>query len=69
MGATPALIAGYLDVDSRTQPANPTNIGAYANDYAQKGTVVELNEGYANGYFTYNFADTGQLKQNYTARK
>ncbi|MBK6667277.1 MAG: hypothetical protein IPG48_14335 [Saprospiraceae bacterium] len=54
LDATPAAISGYLDVDSRTQPANATNIGAYADDYAQTGSVVELHEGYANGYFTYN---------------
>ncbi|MBK9583581.1 MAG: hypothetical protein IPO48_17290 [Saprospiraceae bacterium] len=54
LDATPAAIAGYLDVDSRTQLASATNIGAYADDYAQTGSVVELHEGYANGYFTYN---------------
>ncbi|MBK7699926.1 MAG: hypothetical protein IPJ39_14965 [Saprospiraceae bacterium] len=54
LDATPAAIAGYLDVDSRTQPASASNIGAYADDYAQTGSVVELHEGYANGYFTYN---------------
>ncbi|MBK9582245.1 MAG: hypothetical protein IPO48_10205 [Saprospiraceae bacterium] len=53
LDATPAAIAGYLDVDSRTQPASATNIGAYADDYAQTGSVVEFNEGYSYGYFTY----------------
>ncbi|MBK7699639.1 MAG: hypothetical protein IPJ39_13340 [Saprospiraceae bacterium] len=55
LDATPAAIAGYLDVDSRTQPASATNIGAYADDYAQTGSVVEFNEGYSYGYFTYQF--------------
>ncbi|MBK8888222.1 MAG: hypothetical protein IPN46_17470 [Saprospiraceae bacterium] len=53
MDATPAAIAGYTDIDSRPQPASAANIGAFADDYAATPTVVELNEGYANGYFTY----------------
>ncbi|MBK8626004.1 MAG: hypothetical protein IPN86_10705 [Saprospiraceae bacterium] len=53
LDASPAAIAGYTDIDSRPQPASAANIGAFADDYAATPTVVELNEGYANGYFTY----------------
>ncbi|MFN8338193.1 MAG: hypothetical protein U0T36_04170 [Saprospiraceae bacterium] len=53
LDASPAAIAGYLDVDSRPQPASTTNIGAFADDYAQTPYVVEWNEGYQYGYFTY----------------
>jgi subtilisin-like proprotein convertase family protein len=53
LDASPAAIAGYTDVDSRPQPASTTNIGIYADDWAQTPTVVELHEGNVNGYFTY----------------
>jgi hypothetical protein len=53
LDASPSAIAGYTDVDSRPQPASTTNIGIYADDWAQTPTVVELHEGNVNGYFTY----------------
>jgi hypothetical protein len=52
--STPQTIAGYTDMDSRTGALSATNIGAFADDWAATPTVVELQEGHINAYFTYN---------------
>ncbi|MBK9583497.1 MAG: carboxypeptidase regulatory-like domain-containing protein [Saprospiraceae bacterium] len=50
---TPQAVAGYTDEDSRTGTLSAANIGAFADDYSATPTVVELNEGFANAYFTF----------------
>jgi hypothetical protein len=50
---TPQAIAGYTDEDSRTGALSAANIGGFADDYSATPTVVELNEGFANAYFTF----------------
>jgi len=50
---TPQAIVGYTDLDSRTGTLSAANIGAFADDYSATPTVVELNEGFTNAYFTY----------------
>jgi hypothetical protein len=53
LDASPATISGYTDRDSRTGALSATNIGIYADDWAQTPSVVELHEGFVNAYYTY----------------
>ncbi|MCE2788913.1 MAG: dockerin type I domain-containing protein [Saprospiraceae bacterium] len=50
----PEDIAGQTDVDSRTGSASAANTGIYADDWTATPAVVELHEGYPNGYYTYS---------------
>ncbi len=49
----PASVAAFKDVDSRTGTASTANIGGFADDFSATPGVVELNEGFISGYYTY----------------
>jgi len=50
----PEDLSGSTDVDSRSGTASAANIGIYADDWSATPAVVELHEGFTNGYYTYN---------------
>jgi hypothetical protein len=53
MSGSPENISGYTDIDSRPGTPGAANTGFFADDYTGTPTVVELNEGFVNGYYTY----------------
>ncbi|MCO6464895.1 MAG: lamin tail domain-containing protein, partial [Saprospiraceae bacterium] len=50
---SPAAVAAFKDVDSRTGGPSANNVGAFYDDYGQTPSIIELQEGHPYGYFTY----------------